>query len=125
MPTKCMADLMTYLPTSSLPYNLTLRNLGQGYTDSMNFSFDTYAAINSFVCRQIYDIPICNFLTSWMDFDTLKKQKCIFSRKLETQNWNGHSSCYNCMNLWFGEPVAGFQLPGEGILRNLIEKVVT
>ena len=59
--------------------------------------------------------------------------ECIFSRKLETQNWvfpttssysYGRTSArrarvpaHNCMNEWLGEPVPVSQLPGRGILR--------
>ena len=31
---------------------------------------------------------------------------------------------HNCMNEWLGEPVLGFQLPGRGILKNFINKVI-
>ena len=57
--------------------------------------------------------------------------KCIFSRKLKIWNWvfpttssYSYVPAHNCMNKWLGEPVPGFQLPGRGILRNFINKVV-
>ena len=73
-------------------------------------------------------------------FNTVPFLECIFSRKLETQNWvfpttssysYGRTSArrarvpaHNCMNEWLGEPVLGFQLPGRGILKNFINKVI-
>ena len=61
--------------------------------------------------------------------------QCIFFRKWVFPTTSSYSygrtsarrarvPAHNCMNEWLGEPVLGFQLPGRGILRDFINKVV-
>ena len=63
-------------------------------------------------------------------FPEVEKPELGFPNHEVIQLWTRTSArrarvpAHNCMNEWLGEPVLGFQLPGRGILKNFINKVM-